>query len=210
VTRSPSVAPEWTGYARPDLDFHTFPAGARVVDVGCGTGQELRRLLAAGLDAVGVERDADALSALRRDGLPVVRGVAEHLPLGAASVDGVVCKVVVPYTDEGRAIAEWARVLRTGGLVRACYHGAGYYLQYLLAPGSPPSRRLYGARSLVNSWCYAATGRRLPGFIGDTIYQSAARLRRWYRSAGLRIEDEWVSPRYLGHPVFIYHVLSKR
>jgi SAM-dependent methyltransferase len=42
-----------------------IPAGGRVLDVACGRGRHLRYLVSLGLAAVGVDRDEQALSALR-------------------------------------------------------------------------------------------------------------------------------------------------
>jgi ubiquinone/menaquinone biosynthesis C-methylase UbiE len=142
-------------------------------------------------------------------GFQAICGAAEDLPVESESFDGVVCKVVLPYTDERKAIAEWARVLRPGGRVRAAYHGAGYYLR-CIETGPDFLFRLYGIRSLVNTWWYALTDRRLPGFIGDTIYQSTKRLIQYYAEFGLALERETPAPTYRRKPVFIYHELLRR
>jgi SAM-dependent methyltransferase len=198
--------PEWDEYTVDDFHFTDFPSGARVLDVGCGDGEQLKALRAAGCIAVGVEPDPAAVDALSRQGLDVHRGVAEALPVEAASFDGLLCKVVLPYCDERRAILEWSRVLKRGARVRACYHGAGYYLRYLVEGGSR-GRRVYATRSLVNTWTYAVSGRRLPSWLGDTMYQSRRRLARWYAQAGLQLESERTGKAFANRPVFIYHVL---
>ncbi len=199
---------EWADFIVRDFSFVEFAPGSRVVDVGCGAGEQLEELRRAGLDPVGIERSQSLVDEIKARGLPAVRGVAERLPLESQSVDGVICKVVLPYTDERKAIAEWSRVLRPGGRVLAAYHGAGYYLRYLAkGPGLPP--RVYGARSLVNTWWYALTDRRLPGFLGDTIYQSAKRLAAYYDEFGFALERAVPAPRYGGKPVFIYHELRR-
>jgi SAM-dependent methyltransferase len=197
---------EWDAYIRDDFHFTDFPTGARVLDVGCGDGAQLHALREAGCTAVGVEPDVGAVEALRRQGLEVHRGVAEALPVEPASFDGLLCKVVLPYCDERKAILEWSRVLKRGARVRACYHGAGYYLRYLVEGGAR-GRRVYATRSLVNTWTYALSGRRLPGWLGDTLYQSRRRLARWYREGGLQLESERTGKSFAGRPVFIYHVL---
>jgi ubiquinone/menaquinone biosynthesis C-methylase UbiE len=199
----------WASYLNDDLDYTAFPAGALVADVGCGTGEQLRLLKEAGCHPVGLETSAASLRGLRQTGYDVLVGRAEAIPLAAESVDGVVCKVVLPYTDERRAIAEWARVLRRGGMVRACYHGMGYYLNYLVE-GESLAQRFYGARTLANTVVYWIARRRLPGWLGDTLFQSPQRLRAYYRSAGLELREEWLSRPFLGAPVFIYHLLVKR
>jgi hypothetical protein len=88
------------------------------------------------------------------------------------------------------------------------YHGAGYFLRYLLTD-SNWKMRVYGARSIVNTFVYAATGCRLPGFWGDTLYQSERRLRRYYRSCGLELLERPSAAAFMGAPVFIYHVLRR-
>jgi hypothetical protein len=131
------------------------------------------------------------------------------MPFRGQAFDGVVCKVVVPYTDEARVLVEIARLLKPAGAARVCCHGAGYYLRYLLCHTSDWKFRIYGLRSLVNTWVYALLGKRLPGFVGDTLYQSRRRLRNYYRACHLRLVEEHPSPTFLGFPVFIYHVVEK-
>jgi SAM-dependent methyltransferase len=197
----------WKPFTR-SLDYTSFPPGSRVLDVGCGNGWLLGDLRAAGCIPIGIETNAKLVAALRAQGYDVRHGVAEELPIDAATVDGVVCRVVVPYTDERRAISEWGRVLRPGGRVRASYHGMGYYMRYALL-GESMQQRAYGARSLVSTWYYAMTGRRLPGWMGNTLYQTRRRLGRYYREAGLRVTEESISASFLYRPVYIYHVLER-
>lgn len=199
---------EWAGYILDEYRFAEFPAGARVLDVGCGAGEQLRLLRAAGCEPVGVDPAGPAVARLAAEGFDVREGAAEHLPFEDQSFDGLLCKVVVPYTDERRAIAEWGRVLRPGAPVCAVYHGAGYYLRYLFG-GPAFVHRVYAVRALLNSWWYATSGRRIPGWIGDTLYQSTTRLERYYRDSGLALERETPSPTYRGKPVFIYHALRR-
>jgi SAM-dependent methyltransferase len=199
---------DWADFALQDFSFVDFAPGSRVLDVGCGGGEQLESLRRAGLDAVGVEPSPALVRDVVARGLHAVQGFAEQLPVESESFDGLVCKVVLPYTDERKAIAEWARVLRPGGRVRAVYHGAGYYFRYLV-DGPGLAIRIYATRALVNTWLYAATGRRLPGFVGDTIYQAASRLERYYRGFGLALERSRPSPTYRGKPVFIYHELRR-
>lgn len=205
---SGSAPVEWSNFILPEFDYCRFPRGARVLDVGCGNGEQLRALKQAGLDAVGVEPSHDLVSRLVAEGFDARQGFAERLPVEDRSFDGLICKVVLPYTDERRAIAEWGRVLRPNATVWASYHGAGYYLRYL-RDGSGVAERIYAVRSLANGWWYASTGRRLPGFVGDTLYQSARRLARYYRDFGLALVREWPSPTFGGKPAFIYHELRR-
>ena len=200
---------DWTGYTLPAFEFESFPPHTRVLDVGCGRGIQLRQLALRKCHFLGIDVDRESVMACRNQDLLALIASAERMPFRAQTLDGIVCKVVVPYTDEARALREIARVLRTSGTARVCYHGAGYYLRYLLCGTSHWKFRLYALRSLVNTWVYALLGTRLPGFVGDTLYQSRRRLGNYYRACHLHLHEEHPSPLFLGFPVFLYHVDEK-
>ena len=199
---------EWADYIDQEFVFADFPAGSRVLDIGFGTGEQMRRIGARGCRSVGLEIDPGLARKGRLAGLAVCRAQAEHLPFRTASMDGVVCKVVIPYTDEEKAVSEIARVLRPGGTARVSYPGGGDFLRYLLADWDW-RRRVYGLRTMVNTFFYALTGSRLSGFLGDTLYQSERRLRQYYAGHGLEIVEARPSAGFAGAPVFIYHVLRR-
>lgn len=199
---------EWVGYIADDFSFTNYPPGARVLDVGFGCGEQMRELVNRGCRTFGIETDPELAVEGRISGLFVCRSIAEQLPFRTAAFDGLICKVVVPYTRERVAVTEIARVLRPGGIARVSYQGAGYYLRYLLTERRW-KRRVYGARVLVNTWFYTLTNRRLRGFWGDTLYQSDRRLRRHYKLAGLDVMRRHASASFLGFPVFIYHTLRR-
>jgi ubiquinone/menaquinone biosynthesis C-methylase UbiE len=200
---------EWLGYINEEFAFDDFPAGARILDIGFGRGDQMRRVKARGCVGVGLEIDPELARNGRQSGLSVCRARAEQLPVRTSTMDGVVCKVVIPYTEEAKAIAEIARVLRPGGTARISYHGAGYFLRYLLTDANWKVR-FYGLRTIVNTLFYRTTGRRLHGFLGDTLYQTDQRLRRYYLQSGLELVESRPSAAFAGAPVFIYHVLHRR
>jgi hypothetical protein len=111
---------------------------------------------------------------------------------------------VLPYTDERVVVREVARVLRPGAVWELSVHGVGYYLRGLL--GSTFKQRVYAARTLLNTIVYRATGRR---WLGDTIYQSARRLRRDLERQGLHVTHITPSPTFAGLPYFIYLRVEK-
>jgi SAM-dependent methyltransferase len=203
------VQPDWSGYTLPDFEFEYFPPHTRVLDVGCGRGTQLRQLALRKCHALGIDLDRASVMACRDQDLSALIASAEKIPFRAHTFGGVVCKVVVPYTDEARALREISRLLGRGGTARFCYHGAGYYLRYLLSGTSHWKFRFYALRSLFNTWVYALLGRRMPGFVGDTLYQSRRRLGNYYRACHLRLVEEHPSPTFLAFPVFIYHVVEK-
>jgi SAM-dependent methyltransferase len=97
-----------------------LPAAARVLDAGCGTGGLLRRLHAAqpawrltGLDFSPVACEL----ARTRTGGEVVQGSVTGLPFADAAFDAVVsCDVVCQVADPARALHEFHRTLKPGGV----------------------------------------------------------------------------------------------
>jgi SAM-dependent methyltransferase len=155
-----------------------------------------------------MEVDPKAARACQRMGHTVVIGSAENLPFRSGSCPGILCKVVIPYTDEQVAIAEIGRVMAPGGVAVLYLHGLGYSLRYLLTPDIW-KHSVYAAKTILNTVVYRLVRRRLPSFLGDTVFQSERRLRRCYLSAGLRLESTIPSRRFVGLPVFIGHVVRK-
>jgi SAM-dependent methyltransferase len=185
-----------------------FVAGSRVIDVGCGQGKELAQIAEQGCLGVGLDVDADALAGCWRSKLTVVLAQAEFMPFRAASFDGLICSVAIPYTDEARVMNEIGRILKPGARGYFCYHGFGYFLRYILV-GPTFKMRFYGIRSVLNTWFYRIAGRRLSGFWGDTLYQCHGRLLKYYRREGLRLVQPRTGKRFLGLPVFLYHTVEK-
>ena len=100
------------------------PAGARALDVGCGTGALTAQLVARlGTDAVAAVDPSESFVAATRarwPGLLVQVAGAESLPFADDAFDLVAAQLVVPFmTDPVAGLAEMARVTRSGGVVAA-------------------------------------------------------------------------------------------
>lgn len=92
--------------------------GARVIDVGGGTGGVAERLARSGRRVLVVEPGASlvAAGARRRRGVRFVQGRAEALPAADGGVDAVLFIEVLHHVpDADGALREAARVLRPGG-----------------------------------------------------------------------------------------------
>ena len=129
--------------AREFVDWIGVPAGARWLDVGCGTGALTRAVLeaAAPLEVHGVDPSAGFL-ALARTQTPDPRarfetGDACRLPAADATCDAVVSGVINFVPEPAGAAAEMARVVRPGGRV------ALYVWDY--ADGMQPIRHFWDA-----------------------------------------------------------------
>lgn len=121
-------------------------AASCVLDVGCGAGQSLRRLISAG--RVGVDRDLEALalgcrlSAATGDDLLFVRASAHALPFADGCFTHVLSRVALNYMHQRTALGEMARVLRPGGTLYCRVEGPGHDLRRL--------RRAQGLGHLLN------------------------------------------------------------
>ena len=95
-----------------------FAPGERVVDLGCGVGVATRLLKRYGCVAIGLDLVAKRLSLARNDdpALAMVAGDARHMPIGDASLDGVLAECSISLMGYTTAtLAECRRVLRPGG-----------------------------------------------------------------------------------------------
>lgn len=96
-----------------------LPPGAKVVDVGCGTGFHVARLRERGFDVVGIEPGEELRSRARANnlGTRIDDGDMENLQFPDASFDGLVAIEVIRHVPHPHlAVAEAARVLRPGGI----------------------------------------------------------------------------------------------
>ncbi|WP_030942707.1 class I SAM-dependent methyltransferase [Streptomyces sp. NRRL S-646] len=91
--------------------------GARVADIGAGTGIATALLASRGADVVAVEPGAGMAVEFRRanPGLPIVRGNGNELPLATASADLLTYAQAWHWTEPARSVPEALRVLRPGG-----------------------------------------------------------------------------------------------
>jgi SAM-dependent methyltransferase len=102
---------------RAELDRLTLPAGARVLDAGCGSGRTLQELTDYGTEVYGLELDPGAADAARSRGHGEVRiGRLEELPYDDDRFDLITCLDVVEHTPDDRvALRELRRVCKPGG-----------------------------------------------------------------------------------------------
>ena len=94
--------------------------GARVADLGCGSGAFTHRLKAAGYDCVGLDISPKLVELGRRKypDIEFIEGDVEQLPFPDGGLDGILLSGVVHHLpDPSRCAAEVFRVLRPGRFV---------------------------------------------------------------------------------------------
>ena len=113
--RRPPLLVEWLQY---------LPAGANLLDLGCGGGQDAGDLVRRGYRIVGVDRTSALLSAGRRryPSLPLVRADLRSLPFQVLSFDGLWAAASLmhfPKPEARRILADLCGLARPGGLFAA-------------------------------------------------------------------------------------------
>ncbi|MFF9689801.1 class I SAM-dependent methyltransferase [Streptomyces sp. NPDC014623] len=136
-TSGEDYAARFAALARSGEDVHgearfcaaLVPAGARVLDAGCGTGRVMIRLAELGYDCVGVDLDASMLAVARKQAPelpwfqldlagfePALLGIAADFDLVVAA--GNIFPLLAPGT-EAAVVERLSAALRPGGLLAA-------------------------------------------------------------------------------------------
>jgi ubiquinone/menaquinone biosynthesis C-methylase UbiE len=170
--------------------------GARVVDLGCGSGVFSDLLRRAGFACVGIDI-SPKLVALGRRKFPTVeflQGDVEHLPFPDASFDGALLSGLVHhFPDPSRCAAELFRILRPGGRFVAFDPNRRNPFMWLYRDRSSPFYSSVGVTENerpVIAGEVAAVFRRA-GFAVSTEYLSKLRYR-YVASSNVR----WLLPIY--------------
>ena len=114
---------DWGGrWTEPFLPLLREAGAERVLELGCGTGNDAARLAEAGFDVVALDGSEEAIALARRhrDVKFLVADMTEPLPFADSSFGAVMANVSLHmFTDAvTRAVfAEIERVLRPGGLL---------------------------------------------------------------------------------------------
>jgi ubiquinone/menaquinone biosynthesis C-methylase UbiE len=154
-----------------------LPPGARVIDLGCGSGTFTYLLKQRGYAATGLDISPKLLELARRKypDLQFDEGDVEALPYEEASVDGVLLSGIVHHLpDPSLCAAEVMRVLRPGGRFVAFDPNRANPFMYLYRDRSSP---------LYNS-------------VGVTVNERPIRAREvaeTFRAAGLEVRTDYLS-----------------
>ncbi len=143
-----------------------------VADVGAGTGLLTRALIAAGHRVTAIEPDPRMLDALVSGSAGLAashRGTAERLPLPDGAVDAVTAGQALHWFDRERALPEFRRVLREGGVLAPIWNTRDETVDWVAA-----------LTDIIGS----STGERIareaaePGFLGPGFADPEVRIFR--------------------------------
>lgn len=199
---------EWLLDAVKDFDVR------RILDVGCGAGQEFFPFLE-NTSAVcyGVDR-AESLGRVAQKTFDkefsnrafFVRAAGENLPFADAHFDLCLCLVALPYMNNRRTIAEIARVLRPGGALVLKIHATAFYLKMIRDRVKTLSAKqlAYPLICLAAGAVHELSGRQPEkGFWrGKEVFQTRRFLAREFARNGLKTVREIDRANKLS-PVFI-------
>jgi SAM-dependent methyltransferase len=157
--------------------------GARVADVGAGTGIATGLLAGRGARVVGVEPGAGMAAEFRRalPGVPLVRGDGNALPLADASVDLVTYAQSWHWTDRSRSVPEALRVLRPGGALALWWNTTPSDVPWITAQQNRLAER-FGRAARAGGLPDDAAARRASG-VGEL--PMTRRHLRWSRTVPL-------------------------
>lgn len=201
------LADEWLAYAqdpRRQQDARRAVGAvtiARVLDIGCGGGQDLVPFASDGAKGVGLDIDPQTVrwahermaSALPTLPIAFAAGAAERLPFRDGCFDAILCRVTIPYTDNRAALAEMSRVLREGGVLLLRTHRPRYYVRKFLdgIRMRSPKFSIHALRVLVSGTIYRLTGSQpRGGLLLRESYLTTGMLRRELAPLGLAIDAE--------------------
>ncbi|MFF7309225.1 methyltransferase domain-containing protein [Streptomyces sp. NPDC008137] len=121
-------------------------SGARVADIGAGTGLATALLRDRGARVVAVEPGPGMASQFRRGlpDVPLVLGSGNALPLASESADLLTYAQAWHWTDPRRSVPEALRVLRPGGALALWWNDADGTTPWI-AGQDARLRRLFGA-----------------------------------------------------------------
>ncbi|MFD8215239.1 class I SAM-dependent methyltransferase [Streptomyces sp. NPDC059697] len=121
--------------------------GAKVIDVGAGTGIATTLLHARGADVIAVEPGEGMAAEFRRahPDIPLVRGTGDALPLATASADFLTYAQSWHWTNPADSLPEAFRVLRPGGALALWWNTAALDVPWIAAQAQRIDQYFEGA-----------------------------------------------------------------
>ncbi|WP_367321555.1 class I SAM-dependent methyltransferase [Streptomyces sp. HUAS ZL42] len=159
--------------------------GARVADIGAGTGIATALLRARGADVIAVEPGDGMAAQFRRTlpDVPLVRGDGNSLPLATASVDFLTYAQSWHWTRPALSVPEALRVLRPGGALALWWNMDPHDVPWVMEQAERVRQHFNGRHSNKQG---ASDTRATDSFEGAPVVPAHAhRVVRWSRTVPL-------------------------
>ena len=174
----------------------------RVLDLGCGAGQEMLPFVTLGAQCIGMDIMPEVGQVGRKlfneagfgQRVEFLRGSGNDLPFLDESFDVLICRGALMFMDNRKALGEMARIIRPGGRLLLMYQSPAYYWwkfkdglrnRYYLSS-------IHSARVAFGGLIYKFTGVQPFNRItaGGEIFQTKSTLEREFARIGLKIVGE--------------------
>lgn len=175
----------------------------RVLDIGCGAGQELfpflenTKAFCVGIDIAeetGKITNEVFTGKSFSERASFARSKGESLPFENESFDLVLCRVALPYMNNRQTIAEVARILKPKGVFLLKTHAPPFYFGMIWSRLKTlnPKQLAYPLICLTAGAYHSLTGKQLEkGFwAGKEVYQTRRFLEKEFAKNGLKITGE--------------------
>ena len=169
----------------------------RVLDLGCGAGQELLPFLekteavCVGIDSAEMLGKVTAEMFANEDRAVFIRAEGENPPFADESFDVVLCRVALPYMNNRKTIAEVSRILKPNGVFLLKTHAPPFYFKMILERSKTFNAKqiAYPLICLIASLWHLLTGIQLQkGFWkGKEIFQTQSFLEKEFAKNDLQI-----------------------
>jgi ubiquinone/menaquinone biosynthesis C-methylase UbiE len=164
----------------------------RVLDLGCGSGQELASWGVTASDEVtGIDIDDSrlAIAKVRFSNRTYLQGAGEYLPFEDESFDRAISAVALPYMNIQKTLAEIHRILVRGGTLSLSLHPPSFTIAELLHDAIPkPVPTLFRLYVLANGLLFHCSGRTVGFLKGRTeSFQTERGMRVALNRAGFVI-----------------------
>lgn len=170
----------------------------KVLDLGCGAGQELlpflekTESLCVGVDSAEELGKVTAQMFNAEKRAAFIRCEGENLPFGDASFDVILCRVSLPYMNNRQAIAEISRVLKPEGVLLLKTHAPMFYIGMIAERLKTFSAKkiAYPLICLAASFWHLFTGKQLQkGFWeGKEVFQTRSFLNKEFAKNNLKVK----------------------
>lgn len=173
-----------------------------VLDIGCGAGQEMMPFVANGAIGFGLDVAAEVGQVGRKkygeagygSSVNFLRSSGDSLPFKDESFDVLICRGAIMFMKSADALAEFARVMKKGGVLFLMIQAPPYYWWKLRKGLSDFNlmSSVHAGRVLVNGGFYGITGKQIRNKLtaGGEMYLTREGVKRKIESLGLRIAGE--------------------